>query len=126
MNAHDPRYLHAAQPSADALPHSKLGVASAILAGVSLITGCLGFGFAGILGVKQQGGGGSPGEPMLALVGLVICTGLLIMLVGVILGIAGLMQQNVRKLYAWIGTIANGGLLLVVGLLVIAGMLMDK
>jgi hypothetical protein len=107
------------------LKHSGPGVASFIIALAAGIAVGLSILVAGIVEASRPGalGPGSSGEVM---IGAVVCLGLLIALVGLGLGIAGVCQSNRKKVFAVIGLIFNGLILLGGGLLALIGIAMSE
>jgi membrane glycosyltransferase len=101
------------------LPHSGLGIVSTLIAVVAGL-GMLGaFVYAGMLGM-EAGGQPSETDPRVMAVGLAITACGALLLLGGLLGVAGLFVGERRRLFAWIGTILCGlPLLLAIALMVL-------
>ncbi|MCM2355306.1 MAG: hypothetical protein NDI68_01300 [Arenimonas sp.] len=89
------------------MKHSGLGIAStviAVLAGLALLGV---FGYAGVIGMQSPGGQIADTDPraMAIGVGLLGCVALL--LVGAILGLAGLFVGERKRAWAWAGLVLN-------------------
>jgi hypothetical protein len=105
------------------LPHSGLGISSTLIAIIGGLAMIGAFVYAGMLGMEA---GGQPDEtdPRIMAIGLVIvvCGGLL--LLGGVLGLAGLFVGERRRLFSWIGLILNALPLLGALALVVLGLAM--
>ena len=87
--------------------HSGLGIAStviAVLAGLGLLGS---FVYAGYLGMNAPGGQVSENDPQVMLVGLLVLGSMAVLVLGAILGIAGLFVGERKRLWAWIGLVLN-------------------
>ena len=96
------------------LKHSGLGIASFIL---SLIAGVEIFTMVVIAGVMaaQSPAGIDEHSPEAIIVGSFLCGGAALLLVGLGLGIAGVLQRNRKKIFGILGLVFNA--LIVIGLL---------
>lgn len=112
-------------PPPQPLKHSGIGIASTILAGLSMLLVCLVFvlafsyGFA--LAAENPFAQVDVGSPIILALGLVLCSSPLLNLVGLGLGIAAVVQQDRSKLFGVIGLAANILMLCVVGALFLFG-----
>jgi hypothetical protein len=97
--------------------HSRLGISSFVLA---ILLGILAFSSVVAAGVLVSSGMGADDVAM-QLVGLAIIGGLLANVVGLGLGVAGLIQRSRKKLFAILGAIGNGLVILIVLSLMVAG-----
>jgi len=98
------------------LRHSGLGIASFMLAiGAGLTLGIL-IVVAAVLEASQPGAMG-PDSPGAVAVGAVVCITLLLTMIGLILGIAGVCQKHRKTVFAVIGIVLNGLVLLGAGCL---------
>lgn len=113
---HDPQYL-------DLRRHSRLGIASFVIAIVLTVAYAIEFVVAGILEASTPGGMDEE-SPEAILIGLSIFGAGLVNLVGVALGIAGLCTANHKRLFAILGLAFNVALLLGVCGLIAIGMAM--
>lgn len=103
------------------LKHSGLGIASFI---ISLLVGVLLGGAivaAGVMQVQRPGAFG-PESPEAVVIGLGVCGGILAAVVGLILGIAGLCQNDRKKVFAVLGLVFNTLIILGVGCLFVIGL----
>lgn len=104
-------------------PHSGFGIASFIIAFLVgagefvLVIAC------GVLTAQQ--GKMDDKSPVTVVLGLLLCSGILAAVVGLILGIAGVLQAGRNKTFAILGICFNGFIILGVVGLVIVGMLMS-
>lgn len=103
------------------LKHSGLGIAAtvlAILAGIALLGV---FVYAGMLGM-DQGGQLSETDPRVMAIGFLAIAAMGLLLLGAILGIAGLFVGERKRVFAWVGLVLNvlpmlaGIALIVIGL----------
>jgi hypothetical protein len=107
--------------------HSSLGIVSLIIGGLVGILEFIAVLIAGILETTHPNeyfDENSP-SPMGALIGLGICGGLVLCLVGGALGLAGVLQQRRNKLFAILGLILNAVIVCGVLFLLVLGMLMQ-
>jgi hypothetical protein len=101
--------------------HSGLGIASFILAmAAGLIVGVF-FVVVAIIETRQPGALGHDGSSD-AVVGLIACFALFLAMVGVGLGIAGVCQKRRKTVFAVLGLMFNGLILLSGGCLVLIGL----
>lgn len=118
--------------------HSRMGIASFVIAIVSIVAIVVLFVVAGFLTAQlsqgidfqnaspqelQQDLQNSPGFIGLALAGIGIFVSLLVSLVGFVLGVSGMIQNRRRKLFAVLGSVFNGLVLLAFVLLFLLGLL---
>ena len=103
------------------LKHSGFGVASFIISmGAGLL--CLAmFIVAGVMEASTPGGM-SEEDPMVMLVGFGILAGGFAMLLGLVFGIAGLFQENRKKIFAILGLLLSLGGILSFGGLIVLGL----
>ena len=114
--------------------HSRMGIASFIIAIVATVV-ILGLFVASFAIVSSEFGNvqdpqsldpqslqDSPAFAWFTLVGLGILVCLLLYLVGLALGVAGIIQRRRRKLFAVLGTVGNGVVLLGFAALVVLGL----
>ena len=102
--------------------HSGLGIASFVLA---LAVGFGEFVLVGIAGFMELNtpGGIDEESPVAILLGLLLFGGLAVAFVGLVLGIAGIIQGNRKHVFGILGVIFNGLILLgVLGLMVLGMM----
>ena len=111
--------------------HSKMGVTSlviAILATVAIVAlfviaalvGASAFGGADPQSIDPQSLQDSPAFTGLALVGIGFLVCIILYFVGLVLGLVGIFQKRRKRLFAILGTVANGlAVLVVVSLLVL-------
>jgi hypothetical protein len=100
------------------LNHSGLGVASFIIGLVVIILTLLVIILAVVTAASSRPHRGDAAEAMGAVVGIVICGGLVASLVGLGLGVGGLFQEDRNRTFAVIGVVLNG-LILVAGAVVV-------
>lgn len=103
--------------------HSGLGIASFV---TSLSAGLLLFGAVAVAAVMQatsHGEGIDQTAPATVLAGLVMIFGLALELVAVGLGIAGLCQRGRRRLFAALGLVFAGSMMVIMLLLFVVGKL---
>ena len=105
------------------LKHSGVGIAAFI---ISLLMGFITFIVVVIAGVLETSspGGIDQNSVAAAVVGLLIIGCILVQLVALGLGIAGLVQKNRKKLFAILGTVFSGMTLLGVVFLMLIGSMM--
>lgn len=118
--------------------HSRMGIASFVIAIVAVVAIVVLFVVAGFLTAQlsqgidfqnatpqelQQDLQNSPGFIGLALAGIGIFVCLLVSLVGFVLGVAGIVQGRRKRLFAILGSVFNGLVLLVFALLFLLGLL---
>jgi len=101
--------------------HSRMGIASLVLA---ILVGVLVFLLIGGAGVMEAStpGGINEDSTLVGLIGLGIIGCLLANLVGLGLGLAGLIQRRRKKLFAILGAIFNGLIVLVVLAVIVLGL----
>lgn len=105
------------------LKHSGLGISSFIIAiGVCVLE----FVLIIIAGVMESStpGGVDEDSMLAAILGLVILGGLGVNLLGVGLGIAGLVQRDVKKAFSVLGVAFNGLIICGIFMLMVIGMMM--
>lgn len=115
--AADPSY----EPSPVALRHSGAGIASFIIAlavGLVELVGVIG---AGVMVSRNPDVAND--SPVAMSLGLAICGGVLLGLVGVVLGIVGLVMRQRRRVFAIIGLVINGLILVGIGGLMVLGLM---
>ena len=102
------------------LKHSGVGIAAFI---ISLVMGFITFIVVVVAGILETSSPGGMDENSVeaAVVGLLIIGCILVQLVALGLGIAGLVQKNRKKLFAILGTVFSGMTLLGVVLLMVIG-----
>jgi hypothetical protein len=105
-----------------AMRHSGLGIASFVIALVAAVTEFALVMAAGIVEVSTPGGVES-NAPVALVIGLGICGGGIFNLLAVALAIAALVQSNRKKLFAVLGLVISGGLMLCVAGLFVLGYL---
>ena len=101
--------------------HSGMGIASLVIGILVIILLCFTF----TLAMAQ---GGNPNmsinsDSLLTFIGLLTCGTIMLSLVGVGLGIAAIIQKNVKKVFGIIGLVLNGVSLLGLGGITILGLL---
>lgn len=103
--------------------HSGPGIASLIIA---CATGLLEFiaVIAAAVMTANSGGEVDENDPAAIVLGLIMCGGLAMLIVGLVLGIVGLVQRDRKRLFAILGIILNGLVLIILIGLVIIGLLM--
>lgn len=114
--------------------HSRMGIASLVIAIVATVV-ILGLFVASLAVVSSEFGNvqdpqsldpqtlqDSPAFAWLTLIGLGILGCLLLYLVGLALGIAGVIQRRRKKLFAVLGTVGNGVVLLAFVALIVLGL----
>ncbi|MBA3423342.1 MAG: hypothetical protein ACR2HO_07205 [Rubrobacteraceae bacterium] len=111
--------------------HSKLGVASLVIAILATVVIVVLFVIAAIIGASALGGSdpqsldpqslqGSPAFAGLALVGIGFLVCIVLYFVGLVLGLVGVFQRRRKRLFAIFGAVANGlAVLVIVSLLVL-------
>lgn len=106
------------------LKHSGLGIAATIIAIVAGL-GLLGvFVYAGYIGMNEPGGELSETDPRAMMIGLGMLAAMAFLVLGAILGIAGLFVGTRKRVFAWIGVVLNVLPLLAGIALVIVGLVM--
>ena len=107
------------------LKHSGLGITSFIISLVMALIAFIIIIIAGVMEASSPGGiDESSAAAAAAVVGLLIIGCLLVQLVALGLGIAGLIQKNRKKIFAVLGTVFSGMTLVGVGFLMLVGMMM--
>ena len=106
------------------IPHSGLGIASFIIALVGAAIFVCAMVFI-VFHMAQMGGVVNEQAPEAVLSGLSMCGGLVLNIVGVVLGIAGLFQPNRKRLFAIMGLAFNGVIVLGVVALMLIGFLLQ-
>jgi hypothetical protein len=106
-----------------AKPHSGMGIASFIISILSGLAMLAMFIVAGFMSV-QAGGRMDEKSPEAMAVGCSIMVGIVICVVGLILGLAGLAQKDRKKAFSVLGVIFNGGIVLLVVGLILLGLAM--
>jgi hypothetical protein len=108
----------------DRKKHSRLGIASSVLS----LWGFVAFFLFIIYIVLHSSTGTKDDENQLAyvLIGIFAIVSLLITLVGIGLGIAGIIQKNRNRFFAIIGLVFNGLTVLTFGLLMVYGSIVSK
>lgn len=103
--------------------HSRMGIASLVLA---ILVGVLVFLIIGGAGVLEAStpGGMDEDSPLVVLIGFAVIGCLLANLVGLGLGIAGMIQRRRKKLFAILGAIFNGLVVLVVLAVIVLGLVL--
>jgi hypothetical protein len=111
--------------------HSKLGVTSLAIAALATVGIVALFVIAAVVGASALGGTepqnldprsiqNSPAFAEFALVGLGLLACIILYCVGLVLGLVGIFQRRRKRLYAILGTVANGlAVLAIVSLLVL-------
>lgn len=103
--------------------HSGLGITSFVL---SLLVGLLVFGILVVAGIMEarRPGGIAEDSPITILVGLAIIGAMMLDLLAVALGIAGLVQKDTKKVFAILGLIISAVTLFgTIGLIIIGNMI---
>jgi hypothetical protein len=111
----------ALHPHAPALKHSSLGIASLILSIAVGIEEMIAIVVATVIQVNTPGGM-SDESPEAAIIGLLVCGGILLSLIGAGLGIGGLCQPDRSKITAVLGLTFNGMIVLFVSALIAIGL----
>ncbi len=103
--------------------HSGIGITSFV---ISIVVGCAEIILVTVAGFMEAGtpGGMDEESPQAIMLGLGIIGGLLLCLVGIGLGIAGVVPKDRRKLFAILGLVFNCSILLCVVFLVLLGLAM--
>ena len=114
-----------AEPPPLPVPHSGLGIASTVFGLVSFVAAIASIGYMAVEFASEEPGEMEDLPPALMAAALVAGSSVLVVLLGLVLGIAGLAQPGRRKTYAVVGTIGNGLMLLILGVLMLIGMLSD-
>ncbi|HEY0009636.1 MAG TPA: DUF6142 family protein [Tepidisphaeraceae bacterium] len=110
------------QQMTTATPHSRFGIASFIISLVSLVLLFVLIAAAGVM-ASQAGGELDETSPQAIMLGLGIIASLALAVLGAVLAIVGLTTTNVKKVFAILGLIFNGLLVLgVIGLLILGTM----
>ena len=105
------------------LRHSGLGIASFAMSLLFGIGTFLVFVYAGIKETSLPGGVAEH-SGVAMVIGLVMILMWILLLVGAVLGVAALLEKNRKKVFAVIGLLLNGGMLLLSAALVLVGMTM--
>lgn len=105
--------------------HSGLGIASFCIGLVSVLLVLSAFAMI-ILMVIQGGGQVDPRSPKAMSMGLGICSGGFIALIGLAFGIAGFFARDRKRAFTIAGLVINGGLLLGVVALMIIGIISKR
>ncbi|PRH83696.1 hypothetical protein [Arenimonas caeni] len=100
------------------IKHSGLGIAStviAVLAGLVMLGAIF---YAGYVGMNEPGGQLSETDPRAITIGVLMLGSMAVLLLGAILGIAGLFVGERKRVFSWIGLVLNalpilGGLALI-------------
>ncbi|MBN2180756.1 MAG: hypothetical protein JW715_02490 [Sedimentisphaerales bacterium] len=103
--------------------HSRMGIASFIIALAQGFITLLVIIFAGILAATARQ---YDNEAAFAFVGLFIILGMIAHLVGAVLGIAGAIQSSRKKVFAIIGLILNIAVLLFIIVLIVIGSIVEQ
>jgi hypothetical protein len=93
-------------PVVEPIKHSGLGIAAtilAILAGAALVGVFI---YAGMLGM-EQGGQLSETDPRVMTIGFLAIAAMCLLVLGAILGIAGLFVGQRKRVFAWVGLVLN-------------------
>jgi hypothetical protein len=104
------------------LKHSGLGIASTVIAVVAGLVMLGTFGYAGYVGMNEPSGQLSETDPRAMLIGFLMIGAMVVLLLGGILGVAGLFVGERKRVFAWVGVVLNalpilGGLgLIILGL----------
>lgn len=113
--------------------HSRMGIASFIIAILTTVLIVVLFIIAGVIGASAFSGADpqsidpqsiqdSPAFAGLALVGIGFIVGIGLFLVGLVLGLIGIFQRRRKRLFAVLGTIFNGLAVLAVVAVVVIGL----
>lgn len=113
--------------------HSRMGIASFIIAILTTVLIVVLFIIAGVIGASVFSGADpgsidpqsiqdSPAFAGLALVGIGFIVGIGLFLVGLVLGLIGIFQRRRKRLFAVLGTIFNGLAVLAVVAVVVIGL----
>jgi hypothetical protein len=115
-----PPYGYASPQMMGELPHSKLGIASFIIA---LVVGIGEFTLLIVAGVMETStpGGIDEESPKAMVLGMLLLFGLLLALIGAILAITGLFEGSKKRVFPIIGLCINGLILLLVVVLLVVG-----
>jgi hypothetical protein len=105
------------------LPHSGLGIASFIIGLVVVVIVLLMILLVGVLSTSRTNR--NTAETMGMMTGLLVCGGAVASLVGLGLGLGGVFQENRNRVFAIIGLILNGLIILGTAALFIIGMLVS-
>ena len=108
-------------PPPVAAKQSGVGIASVVIGILSLIMVCVTFAIAGGSGGVSEYSASY--ENLMTGIGLLACGTIALTLVGVVLGIVGVVQKNVKKVFAIIGLASNGVVLLALCAVIAIGML---
>ena len=93
-------------PVVEPLKHSGLGIASTILAVVAGLALVGVFVYAGMLGM-DQGGQLSETDPRVMMIGFLAIGAMGLLVLGAILGVAGLFVGARKRVFAWVGLVLN-------------------
>lgn len=93
-------------PVIEPLKHSGLGIAATVIAVVAGLALVVAFAYAGMLGV-EQGGQLSETDPRVMMIGFAAIAAMGLMILGAILGIAGLFVGERKRVFAWVGLLLN-------------------
>jgi hypothetical protein len=94
-------------PVVEPLKHSGLGIAATIIAVVAGL-GLLGvFVYAGYIGINEPGGQPSQDDPRMIGIGFGAMAATALLVLGAILGVAGLFAGTRKRLFAWLGLVLN-------------------
>lgn len=102
--------------------HSGFGIASFVTALAAGLLVLVVFGIAGVIGARN--GDIDEKSPEAVLLGLAVIGGLLVAMLGIGLGIAGVCQHRRKKVFAVLGLVINAVVTLGVVLVMIVGILM--
>jgi hypothetical protein len=111
---------HPSGHAAIKLKHSGLGIASFVLS-LLTVAGVIGF-YLAVTAAVARGvvDAANPPAGLLA-AGMVFLVSVLVALIGISLGIAGLVQKNRRHVLAWLGLVLNSLVVLAVAVLIVLG-----
>ena len=101
--------------------NSGLGIASFVLAIVSIVAAIAIFGYAGFLEISTEGGVDEDTTAAI-MIGLAIFACIGRQLIGLILGVVGLFQSNRRRTFAAIGVGMNGTIAILIVVIIWFGM----
>ena len=101
--------------------HSGLGVASFVLALVSIVAMIAVFSYAGYIEGTAEGGVGAD-ESTAMLIGFATFACIALLLVGLVLGLAGLFQSGRRRVFAAVGIGLNAAFMILIGLIMWVGL----